>query len=300
MHAYSIFTIKLEGKDEDIRSATEFAEEVLGEDYEAEHGLIDVDECYEVVWLWDIEEFAARMANKFPELSFTMQGVVDTSESAGELMDFVIKNQDGKLTTQSSCWYLEVYSDGHLEDFLSRCRTEITEEEKERFLKGELPLFVLDSGDGDIVTKVPLSEPEEITFDDDDFDEEDDDDDFDEDDFDDDEDDTDEDEPVEAAEETAVTDTAVVENVVEENQAEEIAVEEPAAEAEEVAEEAAEETVVEETPAEEPAVVEVEVEETSAEEAAVEAPAEVKPETKPEKIGFFRRLFGRRRSKREK
>ena len=159
MHAYSFFTVDLTATESDINKLTAFLSNKLDDqdcfddfDFEGEGNKkllnvsFEVEECYACVWLDDIEELAVRMVRLASDASFRLKGVVDSSESAGELMNFIIEYSNDKLTSRSSCWYIE---------------------------RGE-GYYVLDSGDGPVVTEVPLDDPEEIDLDDysdDDFEE---------------------------------------------------------------------------------------------------------------------------------
>lgn len=158
MHAYSFITIDLTAAKSDVNKLTAFLADKLDDqncfdDFDSEgtgvqvaQAYFEVEECYACVWLDDIEELAVRMAKLAPDATFTLKGVVDSSESAGELMDFIIEYSNDKLTSRSSCWYIE---------------------------RGE-GYYVLDSGDGPVVTEVPLDDPEEIDlgdYSDDDFEE---------------------------------------------------------------------------------------------------------------------------------
>mgnify|MGYP003301841204 CR=1 FL=1 len=163
MNAYSTYTIKFQGKDDDIKKVLPVIEEQLEYEVEGVPTEIQIEEEYNLVWLEDItSDLAVKMAKTAPDLAFTIEGVVDTSESAGEYMDFSISYCNGKLTEASSCWYVMLYMDDYdeYEDFCEEyCDDEgnpLYSEEKYEELKEEYDLFVLDSGDGDIVTNVPL------------------------------------------------------------------------------------------------------------------------------------------------
>lgn len=147
MHAYSFFTVDLTANEPDINRLSAFLSNELDDqdcfdDFDSEgkdtnkivNVSFEVEECYACVWLDDIEELAVKMVRLASDASFSLKGVVDSSESAGECMNFIIEYCNGKLTSRSSCWYIE-RGEGH---------------------------YMLDSGAGPIVTEVPLDDPEEI------------------------------------------------------------------------------------------------------------------------------------------
>lgn len=165
MHACSDYTIKLVGTEEEIEKATAVVavafhdESLLGKD------CIEIEETYQFVWVQDIVKLAELMVKNSPNLSsLTISGTVDTSESAGEYMDFLIKYENGTLTVQSSCWYLILDADEYddYEEF-SEDYEGYSEEEYEELR--QCPHYILNSGDGDIVTEVPLDDPEVIDLD---------------------------------------------------------------------------------------------------------------------------------------
>ena len=142
MHAHSRFTINLTATDSDIKKLTALLAEELDdqdcfEDYddfdedfdddedeveadendtgESRNEFFEVEDCFACVWLEDIESLAAKMARLAPDASFDLDGYVDTSESAGEYMDFSITYSNGKLTSASSGWYTESSDDFFLD-----------------------------------------------------------------------------------------------------------------------------------------------------------------------------------------
>lgn len=165
MHACSDYTIKLVGTEDEIENATAVVavafhdESLLGKD------CIEIEETYQFVWVQDIVKLAELMVKNSPNLSsLTISGTVDTSESAGEYMDFLIKYENGTLTVQSSCWYLLLDADEYddYEEF-GEDYEGYSEEEYEELR--QCPHYILNSGDGDIVTEVPLDDPEVIDLD---------------------------------------------------------------------------------------------------------------------------------------
>ena len=169
MHAYSMYTIKFDGEPDDIKKVLPIIGEKLGYEIAEVTDSIKVED-ETLVWVENItEELAKLMAEAAPSLVFTIDGCVDTSESAGEYMDFSISYCDGKITVASSCWYIYFYGDDY-EDYEEFCEEflddednpRFTEEEFEKFRDSDEEMFVLDSGNGDIVSAVPLDNVREI------------------------------------------------------------------------------------------------------------------------------------------
>lgn len=169
MNAYSRFTILLTGTDEEIQKGSEVISELISEvsgKYSFEGGKrIEIEENYDYVYTEDIAELAKEIVKADSDTKFSIEGVVDTSESAGEYMDFKIIYDGEKLTLAQSSWYLEVPMDMYdsYEDFCDEYddgedEPRVTEDEYEQ-LKEHYVVFALESGDGAFVTKVPLGEP---------------------------------------------------------------------------------------------------------------------------------------------
>lgn len=165
MHAYSTYTIKLDGSTEDIKKATAVLAVAFDDDSMVGQNPVEIEETCQIVWVHDVVRLAELMVKNAPDISFfIISGIVDTSESAGEYMNFVIKYENGSLTVQSSCWYLILYAD-EFDDYDEFCEVYdgYSEDEFEELRK--CTHYVLDSGSGDIVTEVPLDDPEVIDLD---------------------------------------------------------------------------------------------------------------------------------------
>lgn len=165
MHAYSNYTIILVGAEDEIKKATAVLAVAFHDESLTGKDFIEIEETYQFVWVQDVVKLAELMVKNSPNLSsLTISGTVDTSESAGEYMDFLIEYENGTLSVQSSCWYVilnaEEFAD--YEEF-SEFYEGYSEEEYEKLRQG--PHYILDSGDGDIVTEVPLGDPEVIDLD---------------------------------------------------------------------------------------------------------------------------------------
>lgn len=115
------------------------------------------------MWLENItNDLALNIAKSAPALKFTIEGVVDSSESAGEYMDFAISYKDGEITEKSSCWYIMMSMDD-FEEYEEFCEEYCDDDGEPLYSEEEfnefqelMECFVLDSGDGAIVDTVPL------------------------------------------------------------------------------------------------------------------------------------------------
>ena len=112
MHAHADFNITIlkATKDEQDKIAGwvgeldfENSEVSMGEDN------ISVNESYDVVFLDDVLNLAEELADLCPGSSFIIKGCTDTSESAGEYMDFEVSYENEVITIKWSDWYLIVY-----------------------------------------------------------------------------------------------------------------------------------------------------------------------------------------------
>lgn len=101
------------------------------------------------------------MVKAAPLVSFEISGVVDASESYGENMNFFIRYENGALSVQTSCWYrtLDAYEFSDYENFCE-VYDGYSKEEFEKLRR--CPHFILDSGEGEVVTEVPLDDPKVI------------------------------------------------------------------------------------------------------------------------------------------
>ena len=135
------------------------------------------EESYRLVWYEDLVAFAEEVAALcHDKVGFVMDGVIDTSESAGEYMDYHIEFADNKLMAQCSPWYLFHNGtqdwDDNYEEFCECTDTEedmkngthrLSEEDFEK-LK-EIDEWCSPSGcDFEVWLEVPLLEPEEIPY----------------------------------------------------------------------------------------------------------------------------------------
>ena len=164
MGCYWRYTISFDRNEDVITKALPVIEEVFGlhQLTGAYPFIIDIDEDASSVELSELtKSIAVKLAEALPELGFSMKGVIDTSEEAGEYMDFLIEYRDGVLTEKSSDWYVILHADDY-EDYDDFCEAycdddgepRFSEEAYEAFQTGEW--YLLDSGYGDAVQQVPL------------------------------------------------------------------------------------------------------------------------------------------------
>lgn len=171
MHAHSDYKIEIYGADEEVANVAE----VLANAFEKDEffrfdktdfirdGVLNVEETYKVVFLEDITALALEMAKAAMGSTFTIEGVIDTSESAGEYMNFLISYTEGELEEKSSCWYM--YPDSDLEDmtYEEYCEDygdDYSEDDFEKMKKG---WFIVETKKGDILMEtVPLDQVRSI------------------------------------------------------------------------------------------------------------------------------------------
>lgn len=138
-----------------------------GEDQQVQEEYFDVEETRSCVWLEDILALANEIAYIVPDLLFSFSGhIEDSSEKAGDLMDFEITYQNKKLVSRSTSWYICIYMD-EIDDYEAFCKTlcdqygkpRYSEEEYEGFRECANEWFVLDSGQGEFSSNVPMGDP---------------------------------------------------------------------------------------------------------------------------------------------
>ena len=107
------------------------------------------------------EGLAIKLAKAFSDIDFVIEGHIDTSESAGEYMDFLIEYHNRTLISKSSSWYINAYLcdyDNYNEFAQAYCdkkgKPRLTKEQFESFKDDDI--YILNSGRGDFVREVPL------------------------------------------------------------------------------------------------------------------------------------------------
>ena len=135
-----------------------------------------MDECFEVwdtqecVWIEDIQKMAAELSYLVPKIDFVINGYTeDNIDGNGDRMNFLIEYKNGKLTSRISDWYIHIYIDD-FEDYYAFSERFIgpdgqpryTEEDYNGFLECADEWYVLDSGNGEFSTDVPLGKAVKI------------------------------------------------------------------------------------------------------------------------------------------
>lgn len=149
MGIYYDFNVKFSGNKDAIEKAKACIEDFFGYE-ETEDGACDSGDLIDAYNDDCALEFAIRIIQASPDVEFVMTSTVDTSEQAGEYMDYEFKYSNHVLEYRSSDWY--VYYEEYM---LNQIRNhKYTDEDKERFKEGNW--FILESGYGEVVNKVPL------------------------------------------------------------------------------------------------------------------------------------------------
>lgn len=129
-----------------------------------------LEECFEVwetqkcVWIEDIQKMAAELSSLVPGISFSIKGyIADDSDGAGDMMDFLIENKNGKLVSKTSDWYIHICMDEfeNYREFADKFigtdgNPRYSEEDYDGFCECASEWYVLDSGTGEFSTDVPL------------------------------------------------------------------------------------------------------------------------------------------------
>lgn len=106
MHVYSNYTISFYGEQEDIRNVLPIIKETFGYEASDVSDVIEIEYDHKLVLVECITaDLAMKIAKKAPNLTFTIDGVVDASEGSGECMDFSIAYSDGVIYEASSNWH---------------------------------------------------------------------------------------------------------------------------------------------------------------------------------------------------
>lgn len=168
MHGHTSFEINISGSENDVKEINNTIKVVITDEAFDEGAEIEIEETYKCVDIDEITELAINMAKAAPDSSFEMSGVIDTSESAGEFMDFAFAYKSGAITRQSSDWYMETCIEDYdsYEDFIDEWEDEVGDLSEERFEalkdKNEFVFFV-ETRDGIVImSEVPLSHVDTI------------------------------------------------------------------------------------------------------------------------------------------
>ena len=117
MHAHSDYVITIYASEEEKQRLAEF----LVKEYELDAvdqkltvedicrtGQAQICQTYKNVFLNEISGMLIEMAHLVPKSQIRIVGVVDTTESAGELQDFEFSYQNGTIHKKWSDWYIEM------------------------------------------------------------------------------------------------------------------------------------------------------------------------------------------------
>ena len=171
MHGHSDYKIAITGTEQELAAIAEvlsnvFKEETrnsVNKDEVISSGIVNIDETYEVTFLDDITNMALEMAKAATGSAFTIEGVIDTSESAGEYMNFKICYSQGELEEASSCWYM--YPDSCLEEmtYEEYCDDYGDDYSEEDFEKMKMGWFIVETQKGVVMmATVPLDQVRRI------------------------------------------------------------------------------------------------------------------------------------------
>ena len=139
-------------EDEEIEPDYDFMEDGNPE-------ISDVDEVIEMVGV---------VAKKYPGVSLIVTGSI---ENHNYYMDFEVKYDKNILTKRSSDWYSSYHICAFNYDSYSAFCNEtnlgdrVSESQFDEWVEANQDIAVLDSGEGEVVTKVPLSRTIEINLD---------------------------------------------------------------------------------------------------------------------------------------
>lgn len=109
MHIYSNYTISFYGEQKDIRNILSIIKETLECEVSGVPDVIEIEYDHKLIMVDSITaDLAIPIAKKAPELTFTIDGIVDASEGSGECMDFSIAYSNGVIYEASSDWHSDV------------------------------------------------------------------------------------------------------------------------------------------------------------------------------------------------
>ena len=163
MHGHTSFEIRIDGSDDNVKAINDVIKDIITDEDFDEGSEIEIEETYKCVDLEEITDMAIKMVKSAPGASFEMNGVIDTSESAGELMDFAFAYDSGRLTRQSSDWYIETCIEDYesYDEFIDEWEDEAGDLSEEQFedLRDENEfVFFVETEEGTVVmNEVPLS-----------------------------------------------------------------------------------------------------------------------------------------------
>ena len=125
MHAHTDMTLVISGNldvDLAVQILSVVANEATDVDLSFDDNVLSFEESYRLVWYEDLVAVAISLAKLCEgKVNFEMSGTIDTSESAGEYMDYNIEFKENILWTQCSCWYLRYWGTEDWENYEEFC-----------------------------------------------------------------------------------------------------------------------------------------------------------------------------------
>lgn len=168
MHAHTSF--KFTADHDTQAAAMQKLFEVIQDEEPTIHGdYFEIEETYDLVWFDDYVEIMSEFVRDEDCGDFEMEGCVDTSESAGEYMDFRIEYKDGNLTAAWSDWYLII--DAASSDYEEFCEhldfSPGSDEAKHLWeVNQKEDIYIISSFDdknGTVLLSIPLCEPVDVS-----------------------------------------------------------------------------------------------------------------------------------------
>ena len=176
MHSHTNFVLTYQkATKEELKAVGEYLENLFSSDWFAkkevradilvEGSSLEITENYTVVYIEDLMEFAENIAKLAPNAEFAMDGTVDTSETAGEYMDFSIEYSDREVVVHYSEWYVYLGLYDSYEDFCEEFdevygEHRYTEEQFEELMNSDEDWFVIEDSEKTLIRNVPLSNQE--------------------------------------------------------------------------------------------------------------------------------------------
>lgn len=115
--------------------------------------IYSIEDTYNFVFLEEIRDLMIAISRFDPTVEIDIEGYIDTSESAGEYMDFNMHYENNVLTVNYSDWYLWLgYSYENYEEFCEEFGDKYTEEQFKGFMESDHYIVDYDN----IVPKVEL------------------------------------------------------------------------------------------------------------------------------------------------